>query len=138
MNAASYNPTSGVLEGLIASGELSIIRNQELRGLLASWPGRVSENAEDEEWVFRDVQSIYSPYLNSVIPTRNIWIQTPSLDAKLPRSPSHPDYSVLFGQTDFENLVSMRAAGAAILIRENTDLREAVEQILELARLELR
>lgn len=128
VDAYSYNPSGGVLEGLIASGELGLIRSPELRGLLASWPGQLEENAEDEAWVFKDVQEVYTPYLNRVLPTRAIWAS----GADLPLADDQPDYTVVLGTTEFENLVAMRAYGARILGDENEALKELVDRIVGL------
>ena len=94
VDAYSYNPSGGVLEGLIASGELRLIRSQDLRGLLATWPGQLEENSEDEAWVFKDVQDVYTPFLNSVLPTRDIW----ATGVELPAAPDIPDYSSVLGE----------------------------------------
>mgnify|MGYP003652585709 CR=1 FL=1 len=91
---------------------------------------RIEENAEDEEWVFRDVQSVYTPYLNRALPVRSIWSW--SRDGRDPRGGDHPDFSAILGQTEFENLVSMRSNSARILISENESLRAAIERILDL------
>jgi hypothetical protein len=133
VDAYSYNPSGGVLEGLIASGELGLVRDPELRGLLASWPGQLDENAEDEAWVFKDVQDVYTPYLNRVFPTRNVWIG----GTDLPRSADTPDYATVLGTTEFENLVGMRAYGARILVFENESLMELVDRIAGLIDREL-
>ncbi len=122
IDAFSYNPSVGVLQGLIASGDLGLIRDPGLRNLLASWPGQLEENAEDEAWVFKDVQETYTPYLNDVLPTRAIWSGG---------ADSHPRYSIVFGTDDFEELVAMRAYGAEILIDENEALRDLLGRILE-------
>lgn len=123
IDAFSFNPSVGVLEGLIASGDLGLIRSEELRSLLASWPGQIDENAEDEAWVFKDVQETYTPFLNAALPTRAVWEGA---------STSHPDYSVLFGREDFEELVAMRMYGAEILIEENEALRGLLDRVMEL------
>lgn len=122
IDAFSYNPSVGVLEGLITSGDLGLIRDSELRSLLASWPGQLEENAEDEAWVFKDVQETYTPFLNSVLPARAIWSGGTG---------PHPDYSGIFGLQDFEELVAMRAYGAEILIDENEALQDLLRRILE-------
>ena len=122
VDAFSYNPSVGVLEGLIASGDLGLIRDTELRNLLASWPAQLEENGEDEAWVFKDVQEIYIPYLNSAVAARAIWAGSVG---------PHPDYSGVFGSDEFEELVAMRAYGAEILIDENEALRALLHRILE-------
>jgi hypothetical protein len=40
---ARFDPVTGVLQSVLMSGDLSIIRNTELRQALAGWPDRASE-----------------------------------------------------------------------------------------------
>lgn len=46
--AWTFNPSDGVLQDLLNSGRLHLIRNDRLRSKLAAWPGRVADLAEDE------------------------------------------------------------------------------------------
>lgn len=121
IDAFSYNPSVGVLEGLIASGDLGLVSDRELRNLLASWPGQLEENAEDEAWVFKDVQETYTPFLNRAVSARAIWS---------PGGDEHPDYTNIFGDEEFEELVAMRAYGAEILIDENEALKTLLDRIM--------
>ena len=68
--ATSVHMSNGSLQALLSSGRLDILRNEELRGLLAAWPSWVEENAEDEQWLINDVQQRLSPYLNSSVRAR--------------------------------------------------------------------
>lgn len=61
----TYDPTLGTLEALLASGDLSRLREPHLVALLARWPGMVADVREDEESVVRHVQTQLIPLLGS-------------------------------------------------------------------------
>lgn len=48
-NSTSYNPSNGVVESLISSGEYKIIKNDTLRNYLISWKDALQDYLEDEE-----------------------------------------------------------------------------------------
>ena len=122
IDANSFNPSIGVLKSLIASGDIGLIQDAELRGLLASWPSQLEENAEDEAWVFKDVQESYTPFLNRTVAARAIWAGSDE---------GHPDYAVVVDDPDFQELVAMRAYGAEILIDENEALGDLLARIVD-------
>ena len=80
--------------------------------------------------MFKDVQDVYTPFLNRSLPTRDIW----ATGVDLPAARVTPDYSVVLGDTEFESLVGMRAYGAGVLLAENQALLELIEGILALVR----
>ncbi|MGD8496325.1 MAG: hypothetical protein PVF05_09065 [Gemmatimonadales bacterium] len=61
----TYDPTLGTLEALLASGDLSRLREPRLISLLARWPGLVADVREDEESVVRHVQTQLIPLLGA-------------------------------------------------------------------------
>jgi hypothetical protein len=46
--APTFDPRTGTLDGLLASGRLRILRNENLRQKLAAWPGLLVDAAEEE------------------------------------------------------------------------------------------
>ncbi len=48
-NGYTYNPSNGVAESLIASGEYQLIRNDALRNLLISWKDVLEDYIEEEK-----------------------------------------------------------------------------------------
>ena len=136
MNSTSFNASGGAHDALLASGQLSAVRNEELRALLSSWPGLVDDSAEDEEFVFRDVQERYTPFINSRIATRNIFATDPAgLD--LPERVALVDYAGLLSDVEFDNLVSYRVYLERIMILENEKLRGSINRIISLIESEL-
>lgn len=48
-NSVSFNPSNGVVESLISSGEYKLIRNDTLRNYLISWKDVVQDYVEEEQ-----------------------------------------------------------------------------------------
>ena len=48
-NGVSYNPSNGVVESLISSGDYQLIKNDKLRNYLISWKDVLQDYVEEEE-----------------------------------------------------------------------------------------
>jgi hypothetical protein len=46
--APTFDPRTGSLDGLLASGRLGILRNENLRQRLSAWPGLLADASEEE------------------------------------------------------------------------------------------
>jgi hypothetical protein len=46
--APTFDPRTGTLDGLLASGRLGILKSENLRQRLAAWPGLLADAAEEE------------------------------------------------------------------------------------------
>ena len=46
--APTFDPRTGTLDGLLASGRLGILKSESLRQRLAAWPGLLADAAEEE------------------------------------------------------------------------------------------
>jgi hypothetical protein len=63
LNMTSFDPRTGVLDALVASGRLELIQSRELRAKLAAWDG-VVEEVRDNELAMRDFGlNVITPYL---------------------------------------------------------------------------
>ena len=128
-SAKSLNVSNGSLDSLLASGGLATIRDDQLRAMLASWPSRVIDAAEEEEWILVDMQERAIPYLHSAISTRNIWAREPAY-AEVISVTSPGDYGVLWNDPVFINLVLYRNGTETSAIAENTELANEAEKII--------
>lgn len=136
VEVVSLNVSNGALEALLASGRLDIVRNEELRGMLAAWPSWVEESAEDEQWIFRDVQERLSPYLNARIQARNVFASDSTWGQDIPWLPA-PNYAVLWQDPVFDNLVTYRLYDERAAIDETRKLEEQTAKVIGLLRAEL-
>jgi len=138
--AGSIHLESGTYDGLLASGGLSFIRDDELRGRLAAWPSYVREWTEEEESVFSYVRSRMDPYLANSIQLRKI--TRPFADfphgespARMPRGDADIDEIVaISASVGFENLVYLKAQGLWYALRDGETLLAQATEISELIR----
>ena len=131
---------TGAHDALIASGELSLIRDESLRNRLAAWPSYLNEWSEEEEAVFAFGDEYLVPYLSDSVRLRNI--SNPFL--AFPDGQSPPPVPVglneavsvrpFFTSVEFDNLVYVRAQGAWYAMRDGETLRAQLTMILNLIR----
>lgn len=62
-NSVSYNPSNGIVESLISSGEYQLIRNDSLRNYLISWKDDLQDYLQDEEIFARLWVEKIEPYI---------------------------------------------------------------------------
>ncbi len=128
---------SGSRDALFASGDIEIISNEELRAMLAAWPSRVADAAEDDFLIANDVMNNSAPYLHGKIRTRNVARFTSSDAAeRIPRIES-VNYDVLWNDPLFDNIVTFRILNETYALRENGRLSEAVDEIIRVIEKEL-
>jgi len=65
----STNFPSGSLTALLASGEIGLIRNSEIRSRVAAWPSVVEEVLEDEQMSLRASEQVYLPFIAAHVPS---------------------------------------------------------------------
>ena len=131
---------SGAHDGLLGSGDLSLIRDEELRNRLAAWPSYVKEWSEEQDMVFSFVGAELVPYLSHSVRIRNI----KSSFAPFPDGESPPlvptgaiDAATVIDVStsiEFENLVFQRAQGLWYAMRDGETLLAQTTAIAELIR----
>lgn len=128
---------SGSRDALFASGDIEIISNEELRAMLAAWPSKVADAAEDEVWISDDVMNSMAPYLNDKIRTRNVARLTSPDATELIAAIELVNYEDLWNDPKVDNLVSFRILNETYALRENVALRESVDEIIQVIEDEL-
>ena len=128
---------SGSRDALFASDDIEIIGNETLRAMLAAWPSRVADAAEDDSMIANDVMTQMAPYLHHKIRTRNVARMT-SADAgdRIPHS-GPVNYDELWADPMFDNLVTFRILNETYALAENNRLSEAVDEIIRIIEKEL-
>jgi hypothetical protein len=136
----TFHLESGTLNGLLASGEMSLIRDETLRNRLAAWPSYAGEWSEEEEAVFNLVGESLIPYLSERMLLRSINRTFPPFsDGQAPRSAppgSNETASMasVVASTEFDNLVYRKANGTWHAMRDGETLRAQLSEIIELIR----
>lgn len=91
---STFNDRNGVLDGVIASGGLRLIRNDALRSMLAGWPAVVEDFTEDEVLAIEFRNREFLPYIYRYVPVDG---------SRFPR-----DLRPLFADPYFERLLDWR------------------------------
>lgn len=129
--------SNGSLEALFASGDIEIIGNETLRGMLAAWPSQVADAREDEVWIANSVGRSLAPYLHTKVHTRNVSRQSIDEAAETIPQLESVDYGALWGDPLFDNLVASRILDEIYAILDISRLGQDADAIIRVLEAEL-
>ena len=132
----TYDPGTGVLASLLASGQLALIRNDSLRAQLAAWPALVADVQENEGAAWSVMDSRITPFLDERLAWRTL--NDAARDGYEP-GPSGFDHDLvgLLRDREFENIVAGRLALEGAILAEYQLLERSLEWQLRAIRSEL-
>ncbi len=121
----SYDPSTGVLDAAISSGDITVLQDLDLQVSLAEWPAKVQN--------FRFVEDIVSNLIiNQLIP----WMRTATAlpnnsfgELGLPDSRSETDYQLLASSIVIENFLREMVAWGRILEEDVSELEGSFVQV---------
>ena len=119
-NAWTFNPKSGALDALIASGRLDIIENDALRVALAGWSGLVSDYQEDEGGAVAYVAAGQYAMLTRVLNWADVYAPAPGRG---------PDPEPLRGNRELESVMAYRLSWYQSILAESQIVDEALADI---------
>jgi len=125
----TFNPSQGLLSALVASGDIRLIRNTQLREAIGAWSGMLDDLVEDELIIARDSQERWTPAIHARVPMDYVYALASGRVAEGDR----PDYRVLLGDTLLENYLLQRIDNTEYVLRRGAELRVLIEEILDLA-----
>ncbi|MBO3115438.1 hypothetical protein J4050_01685 [Winogradskyella sp. DF17] len=132
----SYNPKEGVLNSVISSGKISLIKNTELNSKLASWTSLMNEYNTALNWSEKDVFDLVLPYLQKKYPLKR------ALKYFITKNKSKSKFEfsqeALLSDMAFETIVAERIIDASDSLEAAKDLFDFQLQILELFEKELK
>lgn len=138
---------SGASRAVVATDDLSRIRDAELRRALGAWPDRVESFKRLEDYLFRMTSDRLVPLIQTRLPQIQIELaggfsNSPELRAEF-RGAVEPsrfdgDVDALLRDLEFENMVLLRLTISMIARERTRDLGEAAGQTLELINRSLR
>lgn len=122
MRGAIYSPSSAVLESAVSSGQISVLRDSELRVLLANWPGRLA------------VLTNVNTYLTDLIFDHMIpWMRTRTAlpnggfgNTGIPSTTSKVDFALLSSDTVVENLLREEVAWGRVVTMVESGLEKDI------------
>ena len=126
---------SSVLDSIIASGQVRLISNGELRKALSEWPAFVSDVRENHEWHRAETDEFVVPHLANSMSVRDALISTGVIDISVGTF----QYDVLKIQRDpeFEGRLLWRVWRQYATLDESRVLLAETENLLALIAAEL-
>ena len=127
-------PTS-VLDSIVASGQVRLISNSELREALAGWPALISDVRENHEWHRVETDEFLIPYLAGYVSIRDAEISLGNATFE----PGSFDYDLAQMQRDpvFEGRLVNRISRQQATLNESKILLDGTEMLLALIALEI-
>lgn len=132
----SFYLDSGAHDALLASGELAVISDEELRNRLAAWPSVVAEWQEEDQAVFQFVDEQVAPFLADFGRLRDISPDFPGFTGSPPSVPrpdtgSFDSVGIRAGG-GLDNLTYRGAQGLWYAMRDGSRLQAEAEDVLDL------
>jgi hypothetical protein len=132
----SFDANSGAINEIINSGQLNIIRNEELKNLISNWSGINEDTQRDVDiannHAFDKIITYLAKHGNiSNLPIGNNILQKTNLRPK-PISSFEVDYENLMNSTEFENLVSWHSVNMLYILNEYMFFKSYIEKIIDL------
>ena len=121
---------SSVLDSVIATGQLRLISNAELRTALAEWPALVADVRENHDWHRAETDDFLVPYLARFVPLRNLDLGDGALVDR--ESFFDLDPRGLQGDPVFEGRLSHRMSRQGATYRESGIFLDATRAVIDL------
>jgi len=125
----TFNPRQGVLTALVASGDIGLIRDAHLREAIGAWSGMLDDLVEEELIIARDVQERWTPAIQARIPLDHVY----GLGGNQAAEGDRPDYRQILGDPLLENYLLARIDETRYVLADYADLRQLIQEIIELA-----
>jgi hypothetical protein len=132
----TFDANSGAINEIINSGQLNIIKNDELKNQVSNWSGLIDDAQRDGDIANKHSFDNMVIYLSkngtiSNLPLGNDIIQNLNIKSK-PSSSFEVDYQKLMVSLEFENLVGWHSINLLYILNEYKSLKSYIENILEM------
>ncbi len=127
-------PTS-VVDSIVASGQVRLISNSELRKTLAEWPAFIADVRENHDWHRVETDEFLIPYLSNYFSIRDAM----NLDGSQKLAPGSFDYDLVPMQSDpvFEGRLIWRISRQQATLMESEILLDQTDKLLNLIATEI-
>ena len=138
LSIPSFYPSTGVIDELLNSGQLSLIRDIELRNHLSNWPGLLHDYTEDISIGFNYQQNVVLPVLGNYINWKNTdqFLRNTDFEnmelGKLSRSQFESSYERFLASKEVENVLYLNSTNLAYSMKEYKNIQEYFEETLEM------
>ena len=134
-NIITYDPSNGILNDIISSGKIQIIKNEKLKNLLSNWNGILNDVKEDETWAVNERNAIIYPFLYKNSNYTDITVSPRKKNTIT--SGFDTDYKAVYKLMEFENLVNGHRIWNAKNEGNYKRLKIKIEEIIALCEQEL-
>ena len=132
----AFDANSGAINEIINSGQLNIIKNEDLKNQISNWSGIVIDTERDVDIAIKHAFDNMVMYLSkngslSNLPIGNQIAQNLNLMPK-PTSSFEVDYQNLMHSSEFENLVGWHSTNLIYLLNEYNSFNRYIENIIDM------
>lgn len=134
-NMNTLEVPSSVLDSLVASGQMRLIGDEQLRRSIANWPALVADVRENHEWHRVEADEVMNPYLAPYVSSRleGNWTELMGLS----QSRFERDAAPLLRDKEFESVYVWRLGRLNATLRESYVLLDATSGLIELINAEI-
>jgi len=125
----TLEPVAGALDEIISSGQLRIIRNDQLRSALAAWPADVEHYRRRESWAQDNWNFFVAPYLMREFSLGQLAV---GVLGEVPGDRPHTDHASLLSDEYLRNLIVHRWITSEDVLGALRHLESRNEEILRL------
>ena len=131
-----YTPKEGVINSILASGKISLIKNNELNSKLAGWSSLLNHYNTTLNWSEKDVFELVLPYIKDKYPFK----RTLEYFGSETKEKSKFSFSqeALLSNLEFESIVAERVIDANDVLKAAKKLYDFQAEVLELIKTELK
>ena len=123
----TFDPQRGVLDSIIQSGKLGIIRSDQLRTNLASWPALIRDFAEDEAFIVSYTREFVYPLYQRELVLRDIGPLSDTGSSQFSWNPSD-----ILASRQFENVVQQKFVLTQEVLAYSDTLNVHIKETLRL------
>jgi hypothetical protein len=141
LNPSSFDPATGVMDEIINSGHLDLIKNKHLKDKISNW-SRIYEDAEEDvvyslNYVFNNLVPYLGDKANFINLPAPIYLLKNNNLRTPPKSSFKADYKTFMTSLEFENLLSMHSLNLTFLLYEYKSYQTYFETTIELLESEI-
>lgn len=133
-NVWTFNPRKGLLNSVIASGQINLISNVELKNQLASFEDMVNDTEEET----REISLLGQKYYSIVNEFINVGKQNALGYKTFVNKGFKSDYEKFFKDIRIYNILCNETTWSYDLLGEEIEIMKSIERILELISVELK
>ncbi len=132
----AFDANSGAIYEIINSGQLSIIRNDQLKNQISSWSGLVEDTQRDVDIANQFAFGTLVVYLTTQGGVGNLPIGTRMAERigleQKPESSFAVDYHDLMSSPEFENMVGWHSSNLIYILNEYVYFKARIESMIDL------